>query len=422
MSLQTITSKGIYHGLPTFPDDLTGLTAIVCGANGLSGDYMLRVLCESPKRWTKIFALSRRPSSKQWPSHVEHASIDFLKPPSEIAAQIKEKNIKADYVFFFAYTQPTPKEGGSIWSAIEELVKQNTQLLQNFLTALTLTSTSLPKTIHLQLGVKYYGIHLGPTTVPQEETDPRIPLEPNFYYTQEDFLRTFAHEHHISWLTTRPSGILGAVPDAAMNISLPLAIYASVQKHLALPLEYPADLASWETSKVLSSGQMNGYLAEWAVLSGHVDQSLNATDDCAFTWEKFWPRLAERYNMDWKGPDVDPDAGYKEVETPYTPPPRGFGPPGKFRWKFTFAEWAKREEVQGAWRVIAERYGLRQRELWDTDRIFGYVDAVVVWSYPMLLSTTRAKKLGFFGFVDSTESLFSVLDEFVELKMIPPIE
>ncbi|PWY93022.1 hypothetical protein BO94DRAFT_487499 [Aspergillus sclerotioniger CBS 115572] len=421
MSMQTITSKGIYHGLPTFPDDLTGPTAIVCGANGISGDHMLRVLCESPKRWTKIFALSRRPPNKQWPSHVEHVSMDFLNPPTQLAAQMNEQNIKADYVFFFAYVQPTPKEGGSIWSANEELVKLNTQLLQNFLTALTLTT--LPKTILLQQGAKYYGLHLGPTTVPQEESDPRIPLEPNFYYPQEDTLKSFAQEHNISWIITRPSAILGAVPDSAMNICLPLAIYASIQKHLGKPLEYPADLASWEASKDLSSAQMNGYLAEWAVLTGNVNLSVNATNDCAFTWEKFWPCLAERFGVEWKGPDVDvgEGEGYKEVET-CNPPPRGFGPPGKLKWRFTFSEWAKREEVQGAWRVMARRYGLRERELLDMERVFGFVDAVLVWSWPMQFSTTRRKKLGFFGFVDSTESVLRVLDEFVDLKMIPPNE
>ncbi|OOF93312.1 hypothetical protein ASPCADRAFT_173036 [Aspergillus carbonarius ITEM 5010] len=425
--MQTIISKGIYHGLPTYPDDPTGLTAIVCGANGISGDHMvccplahsLRVLCESPKRWTKIFALSRRPPNKQWPSQIEHASMDFLHPPSELAAQMNEKNIKADHVFFFAYIQPTPKDGGSIWSFHEELVKLNTQLLQNFLTALTLTP-SLPQTILLQQGVKYYGLHLGPTTVPQEETDPRIPFEPNFYYPQEDALKFFAQEHNISWIITRPSGILGAVPDAAMNICIPLAIYASVQKHLAKPLEFPADLAAWETSKDLPSAQMNGYLAEWAVLSENMNQSFNATDDCAFTWGKFWPRLAERFGVDWKGPDEGLDEGYTEMDMPCNPPPRGFGPPGKLRWKFKFSEWVQKKEVRDAWREIAGLYGLRQRELWDTDRIFGFVDAVIVWSYPMQLSTRRRKKLGFFGFVDSMESMFRVFDEFVDLKVIPP--
>ena len=38
---RVIVSKDIYHGLPTFPEDLNGLTAIVTGANGISGDYMV---------------------------------------------------------------------------------------------------------------------------------------------------------------------------------------------------------------------------------------------------------------------------------------------------------------------------------------------------------------------------------------------
>lgn len=50
MSQQTIVSKGIYHGLPTFPDDLNGLTALVAGANGISGDYMVGAGIEIVKR------------------------------------------------------------------------------------------------------------------------------------------------------------------------------------------------------------------------------------------------------------------------------------------------------------------------------------------------------------------------------------
>lgn len=38
---QVIVSKNIYHGLPAFSDDVAGLTAIVTGANGISGDHMV---------------------------------------------------------------------------------------------------------------------------------------------------------------------------------------------------------------------------------------------------------------------------------------------------------------------------------------------------------------------------------------------
>ena len=87
----------------------------------------LRVLCESPKRWTKIYALSRRPPHGNWPSQVEHVSMDMLQPPEQIADQMKKKGIHGDYVFFFAYVQPTPPEGGSIWSAVDELVTINSK-------------------------------------------------------------------------------------------------------------------------------------------------------------------------------------------------------------------------------------------------------------------------------------------------------
>jgi hypothetical protein len=52
-------------------------------------------------------------------------SLDLLQDAASIAQQLKDKGINADYVFFFAYIQPTPKKGKSIWSAAEDLVKVN---------------------------------------------------------------------------------------------------------------------------------------------------------------------------------------------------------------------------------------------------------------------------------------------------------
>lgn len=205
-------------------------------------------------------------------------------------------------------------------------------------------------------------------------------LEPNFYYNQEDLLKEFTSKHGISWVTTRPSWIPGAVPDAAMNLCLPLAIYASVQKHLGNALEYPSDLPAWESNQTLSSAQMNAYTAEWAVLSGNVNQSFNAHDDCVFTWGKFWPKLAARFGIPWKGPDDD-HAGFRKSTTPYSPPPRGFGPPATMRYRFTLTEWAKRDDVQEAWRQLAAKYGLREPVLRDIDRVFGFTDAALLCSY-----------------------------------------
>lgn len=79
-AVQQVQSKGIFHGLPVYPPDFSGLAAIITGANGISGHYMLRVLSEDPKRWKRIICLSRRPPLTHGglPDHVEHISPDFL--------------------------------------------------------------------------------------------------------------------------------------------------------------------------------------------------------------------------------------------------------------------------------------------------------------------------------------------------------
>lgn len=237
----------------------------------------------------------------------------------------------------------------------------------------------------LQLGAKYYGVHLGPTIFPQEESDPRVLMGPNFYYNQEDYLKAFAQKHGIGWNTTRPSHILGAVPDAAMNLCYPLGIYATVQKHLNQPLEYPGDPVAWEQPISLSSAQANSYLSEWIVLTEDAkDESFNAADDYSFSWCKFWPKLAERFDMPWRGPDTSDQASYQSITLPNRPP-RGYGSPGALRFRFTLVEWAKKPEVQKAWGEIAERHGLREKKFRDVDRVFGFTDQAVGMTYPIQL-------------------------------------
>jgi hypothetical protein len=46
---------------------------------------------------------------------------------------------------------------------------------------------------------------------------------------------------------------------------------------------------------------VNAYLEEWSVLTEKAaDQKFNA-DSSAFAREKFWPRVAGSYGLDWRG-------------------------------------------------------------------------------------------------------------------------
>jgi hypothetical protein len=415
---QQVKSEGIFHGLPVYPDETTGLTAIITGANGISGHYMLRVLAQSPTRWKKIFCLSRRPPiiPGGLPTNAEHIPLDFLKDPKELAATLKERNVTADHVFFFSYVQPPPKPGKGLWSDAEEMVRVNSELLRNFLEGLKEAEIT-PRRFMLQTGAKKYGGHLGPTKVPQEESDPRVDLEPNFYYPQEDLLFEYSNTTGCGWSICMPGPITGAVPDAAMNYAYPLAVFASVSKRLGKSLEFPGDEASWQMSQSMSYAMMNAYLEEWSVLQGPAGEMFNAFDGSAFTWEAAWPKIAGWFDIKSQGPQQGSE--YIATETRFNP--RGYGKKGVTRRRFSMAEWAKREDVQVAWKKISDEFGLSMPEEKELDRIFGFLDGTLCRPAPLLFSPDKARKLGWHGYVDSCDALRETFDDLAKLKMVPPM-
>jgi len=86
---------------------------------------------------------------------------------------------------------------------------------------------------------------MGPAMNPSFESDPRIMLESNFYYPQEDILFDYCKATGAQWNVVRPSYIIGAVRDGALNHMIGFSIYAAVQAHLKLPLAFPGDYAAW---------------------------------------------------------------------------------------------------------------------------------------------------------------------------------
>ncbi|TVY22203.1 Uncharacterized protein LHYA1_G008927, partial [Lachnellula hyalina] len=321
----TVETKGIYHHLPTFPaHDGKKYSAIVTGANGISGSAIVDVLAGSPERWETIYAISRRPPLSTQP-HVKAIAADFLSSPEDISELLRKEGVKADYVFFASYVQPPTKLGQALWSNTEEMDKMNVSLLSNFLSALTINGT-VPTRFFLQTGAKHYALHLGPTKLPMSEDSPRIP-HPNFYFPQEDALSTWCLQHHSSWTVTRPGFIIGAVKEASMNITYALAIYATIQKELGLALEFPANIAAWDVNKDLSVVKLIAYHAEWAVLTeAAANQALNIVDDSRFSWGAFWPILASWYGIPYGVPELD-EGKYTRVVMP-DDAPRGLGAGG----------------------------------------------------------------------------------------------
>ena len=168
----------------------------------------------------------------------------------------------------------------------------------------------MPQRILLQTGAKNYGVHLGPARTPYVESDPRVTIEPNFYYPQEDLLYDYCRgsKHPVSWNVICPAWIIGAVNNAAMNALHPLAVYAAVEAHKGEKvLAYPGDIAEWQGINEFSSAMLTGYLSEWAVLEDKCkDQKFNAGDASPLPMNRLWPELARWYGV--------PEAGKPELD------------------------------------------------------------------------------------------------------------
>jgi nucleoside-diphosphate-sugar epimerase len=290
---------------------------------------MVKVLAASPQRWKRIYSASRRPPPDYFFSElgeggkqVEHIEADFLAKPTELAKTLKQMT-SIDYVFFFSYMQP--KQKGNVlgmWSNADELAKVNTELLTNLLEALKIADLR-PKRVLLQTGAKQYGFHIGPATSPSFENDPRVMLENNFYYPQDDALQQYCRDTGTHWNVVRPSYIIGAVRDNLLNHLVGLSAYCAVQAHLGQPIAFPGDYIAWDREYCQSSGLLNAYLEEWAVLNpATANEAFNVQDGLNFTWGRLWPYLGAWYGAQWAPPEVD-ESKYQTFKSRWGETPRG---------------------------------------------------------------------------------------------------
>lgn len=93
-TITAVQSKGIYHGMPVYPDSIQGLSALVVGANGISGQYLMSALTENPERWSTVYAMSRSKPSASFGPTVKYLLCDLLDGPEAIARVLKENNVK----------------------------------------------------------------------------------------------------------------------------------------------------------------------------------------------------------------------------------------------------------------------------------------------------------------------------------------
>ncbi|KAL1791969.1 hypothetical protein ACET3X_009720 [Alternaria dauci] len=429
---QPLRTSGIYRNLPTFDASVKDLQAIVCGATGISGYNTIRALLDTPNRWSKIYALSRKPFSRELlafftdeqRARLQHISIDLSSKSEDIAKSLKDAGVQADYVFYYAYLPPGNGKDDMDPSSAEDLIEANVPPFRNFLASLPKAGLK-PKRILLQTGGKNYGVHIGRVRQPIVESDPQPKhLKPNFYYHQEDLLFKYCEEHpETDWNIVMPVAVIGAVQNAAMNTFLAFGVYAAVQAHRKQPLQYPGDFHSWEAEYTHSTARMTGYLSEWAVLEDTAKcQRFNAQDGGLLSWDRFWNELGRWFGVDVLGPEEDESKYETRHLAGGQDCPLGYGPPIVMKTTYSLYKWAEETAIGKAWEKMMEQSnGQLTVNVPEADKQMLRM-ADFSSAYFGTLSGNKVRRFGFNGFVDTMESIFETYQDMAKLGMLPPMK
>ncbi|KAL8718194.1 MAG: hypothetical protein Q9225_004639 [Loekoesia sp. 1 TL-2023] len=397
-------------------------SAIVTGATGILGREIVAALGKDPRTWHTVHALSRS-QKEEYPPSVKHDTLDLTEDAQEMAKQLQ--GVEAEYLFFAAYLQKdTEQENWDI----------NGAMLRNFLDALNITGAAKKlKRVLLTTGAKQYGVHLGPPKEPMEESDPWIEgpdRPPNFYYNQQRILADKAKNASWDWIVTYPNDVIGVAKGNFMNLVTSLGIYAAVSKELNGQLLFPGSETFYTCFDCFTYSRLHAQFSLWAATEPKCsNQAFNVVNGDAESWQNMWPKLAKRFGS--KIPanqfdvSLDKDAGSVMDLAPNPPiaeaaAERGLEGrvgPGKVEQRIDLIKWSQRPDVKNAWEQIAAREGLETDTL--AKATWGFLGFVLGRNYDLVISMSKARRLGWTGYIDTWDSLCECFDELEMEKVLP---
>ena len=148
---------------------------------------------------------------------------------------------------------------------------------------------------------KYYGVHRGGTYLaptPFKESSPRHRGH-NFYYTQEDLLRTHSQRNNWTYIITRPNFIVGVSKGNFMNLAVTIALYATICKEEGKPFKFPGNKTMWNNLADMSAARNNARFQMFVAEKGRelaVEDGgavFNIHDGDKIRFKDLWPKIAE---------------------------------------------------------------------------------------------------------------------------------
>jgi nucleoside-diphosphate-sugar epimerase len=347
-------------------------TALVVGGNGIIGRNMASYL-ESTGNWN-VIVTSHSPLS--YDSGAVYVQLDLSNPDAVEAKRDQLQDVT--HVFFGAYVEK---------QTLADQTIKNLELMENLVLGIEKVASGFRHITFIQ-GGKAYGAHLGIYKTPAKETDHRH-FPPNFYYSQEDFLRRQSEGKAWSWTALRPDIVIGMAIGNPMNLGTLIAIYASMCRELGVPMRFPGPKKAYDVLVNVADAELLAKGMEFVSINDSCSEEIfNFTNGDIFRWKHIWPRIGKYFGVD--------------VDEPQT---------------FSLATYMA--DKSALWQEMTRKYGLGDYQF----------EKLVQWPFGDFIFNTvhdaffDVNKLRRFGFndmhLDSFDSFKRVFDQLKAHKVIP---
>jgi nucleoside-diphosphate-sugar epimerase len=346
-------------------------TAVVVGALGVIGRYLVDHLTRLDG-W-RVIGLSRR--APDFESAADYISVDLLDRADAEAKLGKLTGVT--HIFYCAF------QARASWA---DHNAPNLAMLVNSVEPIAAASRGLQHVLLVE-GNKIYGSHLGPFKTPAKESDPPHML-PNFYWDQEQWLRSFQQGKSWTWSALRPHTVCGFAVGNPMNIMTVIAVYAAISKELGLPLRFPGKPGAYTAVYQLTDSALLAKAMTFCATSPAArNQVFNITNGDFFRWVNVWPRIAEVFDMPWQPPQT-----IKLTEMMADKGP--------------------------LWERMRAKYDLQPYRYEDL-AAWAFGDYVFGTDWDVMTDTLKIRRAGFHEYEDTEEMLVRMLADFRRRKIVP---
>ena len=344
--------------------------ALIVGSNGIVGWSLAELLVAN--KW-QVIGLSRRPSPLGVQGKLVEADLQNRDACLKVGPSLKD----VTHLFYCARAT-TP-----------DLVEEERVNLAMFVNILDAVEANAPGLVHVQVmeGTKWYGCHLGPYKTPANEDDPRH-FPPNFYYVQQDLVEERQKKAKWTWSALRPHVVWGITIGYPHSFVVLLAAYATLCRHLKLPLLFPGSEACFNSVSQATDARLLAKSMMWAATTpACANDVFNIVNGDFFRWRYLWPKIAAYFDME---PGLVQPVSLSE----------------------------RMKGMDGVWDEIVKTHGLKPMRFADLGN-WNYFDFTLRFDADDISQSIKARRCGFNDFADTEEALFRSFDELRTMRIIP---